>query len=206
MRYATRAADPSRNRQANSAAMISHDNVVRTVALVLLLTVGLLISSCNRQHSSNRIDPTPATPAQKGGGSELSGQEALQLVKDLIDRDGYRVSVSVSYQDYENREVPCSPTEVESNRSAYPHNPELWPCKSPDGAPPYMKRVYISVDKCCRTESVLIHSRDILWESPAPATDDKWNIGGNFSVKGQQHSANWLVDRKSKTVGTPVEK
>ena len=200
MQHSIVAAGLSRNRQSLYAAMISRDNVVRTVGLALLLTAGPLISSCNRQQSSNGNNSDSVNTAD----SELNGQEAMQLVKDLIDRNGYSASVSVPYQDYESQTVPCSQGEVEADRSANPQNPELWPCKSPNGSPPYTKRINGFVNKCCKTESVLIHSGDIHWEIPQPATDDKWNIRGIYSVKGQQHSSNWLVDGKSKTIGMPT--
>lgn len=166
--------------------------------------LALLVAGCERQsaqHGSERV--ARGQPSKSGErDDDLTADQAIQLVKAQIDHGSYSVSASTPYTDYEMQRVICGQMEVESDRSAYPHNPELWHCRSADGHPPFVKTSRVPVKRCCKTQTVLLHSSQITF-SASPAPDEKWNVRGDYGVLGQQHSATWVVERKTKKVFLP---
>lgn len=178
----------------------------RRAGQVLVGLTAILCAACGRvdpaKHTSNVATAEP--PSDKTS-SELDADQAISLVKRGIDQTGLYARLSVPVTETQVQSVACSPQEADMDRSANPHNPELWRCTSPSGNSPYMKRVTTMATHCCQTTTVPVRSSDITGWRAEPASDDQWTVYADYAVLGQTHHSSWLVGRKDSKIGSQAD-
>jgi hypothetical protein len=182
----------------------------RTCLVIAALTL-LFAGGCGRTHSNAQggansvtVETPPSLLGQTGQTAELNGDQAIKLVKQMIDQSGLTARLQRPYSDTQMQSVPCSPQEVDMDQSAYPNNPELRHCQS-FGAGPPMKRVPVTTTHCCQTTALPIKSSDISNWRAEPASDDKWRVFADYAVAGESHHSSWLVDRKDQEISAQMD-
>jgi hypothetical protein len=183
---------------------------VRGIRIQIFAAVALLFASCGRPaHKSNDNQAAingDTREKSESSSPELTADQAIGLVKHMIDQQGLSASLSLPTTMTEMGSTPCSPQEAETDQDANPNNPELWRCKSPSGAPPFMKQALVTHTVCCTVQRVTIHSSDIANWRAEPADDDRWAVYASYAVLGANHQSFWLVNRQTSQIGSQSDK
>lgn len=165
-------------------------------SLAVLAAACLLASACHQRSQPTEVVHEESSETGVAAGGEMTAEEAVKLIQSLAKSGALKTTLNVKYSETQTSQVPCGVMEVESEKSAYPHNPELWRCKSLDGNS-YHKTITTTETKCCKSKQVPIPA-DVEWSASRSADDRKWHVSGDFALDGAQHHAVFVIDSETK--------
>jgi hypothetical protein len=126
----------------------------------------------------------------------IGEQEAISSARSFATAPGRTITVRVPYTTVERERVPCSPLEVERDRSARPNNPELWTCRTISGGNTYYRTRTTTVTECCRTREIRIPG-SATWNATHSPAEDAWQVEVSFELDGVEQEASWSVDDRT---------
>ena len=143
-----------------------------------------LFLSCKNESGKQDDKGDPKPPDVDIAINNMSKEQAIEKVKYEVRRTQKKITINVNYWEFENKRVPCTQYDVDFGRS----------CSGEGiGAPYGYKSVPEQIRKCCRQKDIFLSNVNGQWVADYSQTEDKWNVGFEFSIDDAKQIFNWIV-------------